>query len=313
MQPEVTSKYFSAPTAASQPSSSSEQLLLQPVQPVVVSNGVGKLPRHRRHSRLKRDRLEDDMERRLFMHYGGGSGGDMHIRCPCCRRAELSRRRRETWVLAHMFAWSRGGDMALATPAELLTGPSMLGALANLVPLCHACNVLAETDERGANQLDGLFRAARGQPVYDGRIGRLMDLLRRWQFVYRGLPSPSPDTDDDDVAVEYVRRVFAATPNQPGGVTEPGVWAAYERWLAVRREAVHLRHNTAVYEREAAAAAMQARAARIRELEHRRQHASIFDDDDNDNDNNNDNDDDDDNGSGCGGGGGGTNKNKRKK
>lgn len=258
----VTSKYF------------------QTVPLRIANASVADVPRKRqRQTRPRRDRLEDDMKRRLFVHYGGN---DVVIRCPCCRRTELTRYHHETWTMAHMCPWSRGGDAALATPAELLAGNIMIGALANLVPLCHACNVLAEnggggTDGRGINQFDGMFRAARGQPMYDGRIGRLLELLRRWQFVYRGLPAPVA-TADPAAAADFVRRTFG--PHRPGGITEAGVFAVYERWLEARCEALRLRHDAIVYEREAAAAMAQARAARTRELEHRQQHACMFDDDD---------------------------------
>lgn len=268
LQDHVTSKYF------------------QPIPSYIGKvpvTGPSTLRKRPRQSRVRRDRLDDDMKRRLFMHYGD-NGNDETIRCPCCRRIELTRCRRETWTLAHMCPWSRGGDMALATPAELLAGNIAIGALANLVPLCHACNVLAEdgaagNDGRGINQFDGLFRAARGQPMYDGRIGRLLELLRRWQFVYRGLPAPVATTDPA-AAADFVRRTFG--PHRAGGITEAGVFAVYERWLEARCEALRLRHDAIVYEREAAAAMAQARAARARELEHRQQHACMFDDDDGD-------------------------------
>lgn len=234
-----------------------------------------------RRARPSKEKLGKANVMRMFMHFGGN---DTEIRCPCCRRNRLDRMETSTWQLGHVCSWAHGGDIAATPYAAGPQGTVSEAALPNLMPLCPPCNMLAEGGGRrmhgqyGGNHFDGLFRAACGQLLYDGRIGRLLNLVYMWQWTCRGLPSPVED--DAETALEFVRRTFSASMGRAGGIEEPGVFAVYERWLEARRTAATMHHTVAVYDREAALAADQARGARVAMLEYRRQNHYLFDDDD---------------------------------
>lgn len=209
-----------------------------------------------RSRRLKTTSIPDGCLKRKFRQFVGNENEGP---CMSCQRSVLVRTKRHTWQLAHICGWAQtnGAYEAMGIDA----------AIDNMMPLCPPCNMLAEYGggQRGGNHFDGLLRAAFGQPENDGKIGRIA----------AALVPPDAKLSAAENVLQF-RRIWGARDGRIGGITEEGVFAAYERWLEAQHAALQLEYKCKVLQDEADKAKQAVQEAKAERLVFFRRHAHLL-------------------------------------